>query len=542
LLHLWSLCIEEQFYIVWPLLVFLTWRFRKRFWLVLLPAFALSFCLNIFYTSTDRPAAFFLTQNRFWELLIGSTLAYARIVAPSHGKESPLILGESFMPGRRGRLFADIASGTGLAMLLGAFAGFSHTLAFPGFWALIPTFGAFLMIGAGPDAWVNRNILRQRLLVSVGLISYPLYLWHYSLLSFSSIVQLGRPTVASKVLALTASFVLAWCSNRFIERQIRFGGHKRISPWVIPAALTATLAVIALVGVQITAQAGNAGRLSRETPVASVKSHGVPAVLPQKPASPVVQPDALPAEAPRGNAISQAPEPISAAGEATPATPTAEKDVAPKTAGRQVLPFFQDIANYSLDHALDGWRSTACFLDVGQTAAAFAPDCVDQEPQSKPLILLWGDSNAASLASGLRSLQGRFAFRFGQLTASACPPVLGYATSDRPNCKGINDAIYKELETLKPATILLASQGYGSDPAALEMLKSSLEMVRSGDPKRLILVGPSPPVFRESARFCRTAVSGRSRCRNPQSHQDANGRCRSGARQGIQTVRGRKSC
>ncbi len=147
LLHLWSLCIEEQFYILWPLLLVLAWRFRKRLPVIFAIAFVWSFYSNVVHSTSDLSASFFLAQNRFWELLLGSGLAYYSNV---------------FKPGSLDKVpprHAGAISVVGLGLLLFAFFGINGTFAYPGFWALFPTVGAFLIILAGPSAWVNRKLL-----------------------------------------------------------------------------------------------------------------------------------------------------------------------------------------------------------------------------------------------------------------------------------------------------------------------------------------------------------------------------------------------
>jgi peptidoglycan/LPS O-acetylase OafA/YrhL len=97
---------------------------------------------------------------------------------------------------------------------------------FPGWWALLPTLGATLLISAGPEGWVNRKFLSSRFLVWFGLISYPLYLWHWPLLSFSyTSAAPAQPPVAMRIAAIAAGVALAWITYRFVERPIRSGAH-----------------------------------------------------------------------------------------------------------------------------------------------------------------------------------------------------------------------------------------------------------------------------------------------------------------------------
>jgi peptidoglycan/LPS O-acetylase OafA/YrhL len=100
-------------------------------------------------------------------------------------------------------------------------------LRFPGEWALIPVTGAVLLLAAGPDAVVNRKILSARLLVWFGLISFPLYLWHWPLLSFARIVESEVPSSEIRLQAAVLSIVLAWLTYLLIERPMRFGKYGR---------------------------------------------------------------------------------------------------------------------------------------------------------------------------------------------------------------------------------------------------------------------------------------------------------------------------
>lgn len=208
LLHLWSLAVEEQFYIFWPLLLGLVWRFKGArglmFWMGM--ATGLSFLLNVAGVHRHADATFYSPLSRIWELAAGGLLAHTAMRRTAEGRP---------VRGAQLRSIAGVAFiGLGLAMI-------QHTKAFPGWWALLPVLGACLCISAGMGAWLNRVVLGSRLFVWVGLISYPLYLWHWPLLAFARVVEGGMPPLAVRTGAVVASFVLAWLTYRFIERPIR---------------------------------------------------------------------------------------------------------------------------------------------------------------------------------------------------------------------------------------------------------------------------------------------------------------------------------
>jgi peptidoglycan/LPS O-acetylase OafA/YrhL len=210
LLHLWSLAVEEQFYFLFPLAVFLAWKNRLNLLLCISVIAILSFATNVALVyPNSRPAAFYLPHARFWELMIGSALAYAGVFWKA--------------PPRHGQLDANIFAGLGLALIFAAIFMLTPKKHFPGWWALMPTIGALLLIFAGEKAWINRAILSNKFCVLVGLISYPLYLWHWPLLSFARMASEEELSGGKLVSLIALAFLLAWLTYLFIERPIRFG-------------------------------------------------------------------------------------------------------------------------------------------------------------------------------------------------------------------------------------------------------------------------------------------------------------------------------
>ncbi|MDR0933869.1 MAG: acyltransferase, partial [Burkholderiaceae bacterium] len=116
-------------------------------------------------------------------------------------------------------------SACGVVLIVGAVFGFKAKWLFPGGWALIPVLGAVCLIAAGPDAWINRKLLSNKVLVWIGLVSYPLYLWHWPLLSFARIIAGDRPTIKWRLLCVVAAFVLSALTYYAVERPLRFGGY-----------------------------------------------------------------------------------------------------------------------------------------------------------------------------------------------------------------------------------------------------------------------------------------------------------------------------
>ncbi|HSB98161.1 MAG TPA: acyltransferase family protein [Spongiibacteraceae bacterium] len=236
LLHLWSLGIEEQFYVVWPLLLFLAWRCRANI-LALTVVLAIgSFVASLVLVQKNAVAAFYGPLARAWELMAGSLLAYAAThrasFAQVDGAGLAALLRRVITPPESATQ-KNSRSLLGFSLIVIGVVLLDKTMRFPGALALLPVLGAALIIVAGSDAWFNRKILSHPILVWFGLISFPLYLWHWPLLSFARIYDGAAPRPQIIVAALVASVVLAWLTYVFIERPVRFSANKKLSVAVL---------------------------------------------------------------------------------------------------------------------------------------------------------------------------------------------------------------------------------------------------------------------------------------------------------------------
>jgi peptidoglycan/LPS O-acetylase OafA/YrhL len=214
LLHLWSLGIEEQFYLIYPLLIWISWK--KRFnQLIFIGVLVLSsFTVSVLQYKVSQIVNFYSPITRFWEFGTGSLLAYLQLYPvktdtkyPVHKKNLISILGA-------------------FCLLLG-FILITKEKVFPGWWALLPVFGTALIILAGSEAWINKNILSNKILIWIGLISYPLYLWHWLLLSTATLIENRAHSIATNATIIIVSFFLSWMTYVFIEKPIRFGQIRR---------------------------------------------------------------------------------------------------------------------------------------------------------------------------------------------------------------------------------------------------------------------------------------------------------------------------
>ncbi len=233
-LHLWSLSIEEQFYLVWPLALMLASRQKfdtKKLTLLLLLA---SFSLNVAMVERWPTMTFFSPASRAWELLVGAFLAHLHLQKKAWVTRSP-----------------DLVAFSGVVLIAWALVESSAGMPLPGWRAIFPVIGAACLIVSGNEAWINRRILAARPLVFIGLISYPLYLWHWPLLSFARIVE-ERPVSEEMRLAIIAlSLVLAWGTYRLIERPVRNGKTLKLI-----AGLGAALAITGFTGFKIHSHSG----------------------------------------------------------------------------------------------------------------------------------------------------------------------------------------------------------------------------------------------------------------------------------------------
>jgi peptidoglycan/LPS O-acetylase OafA/YrhL len=230
LLHLWSLAIEEQFYLVWPPLLWAATRRRLSLRGVVVAVAALSFGANVVLFRTDSVADFYSPLTRFWELLAGALLAHATL----HG-------------GKASRVARDWVSLAGGCAIVASLVLIERGRTFPGFWALLPVGGAVAIIAGGAEAWLNRTLLSRRALVWIGLISFPLYIWHWPLLAFARLLESATPAAPLRAGAVAAAVVLAFLTYRFVERPLRFGARRNGKA----IALTIAMALVGCAGLGV---------------------------------------------------------------------------------------------------------------------------------------------------------------------------------------------------------------------------------------------------------------------------------------------------
>lgn len=215
LLHTWSLAVEEQYYIFFPVFILATWRFGKRFvFLALLAIGAGSLLLSQWGASNHPNANFYLLPTRLWELLAGSLLALYLLMNQVGSRDKSAVIDQTF-------------SVVGLALIFYSIFYFGEQTPFPSLYSLVPVVGtALIILYASPNTAAAR-FLSNKVLVSIGLISYSAYLWHQPLFAFARLRIVDEPSWLVMLALGGLSLALAFFSWRFIERPFR--SRSRIS-------------------------------------------------------------------------------------------------------------------------------------------------------------------------------------------------------------------------------------------------------------------------------------------------------------------------
>lgn len=243
LLHTWSLAVEEQFYLVWPLAALILLQVLRVGRAVLIAALATvvaaSFAASVFLVAESPQVAFYMLPSRAWELALGAIAVFA--------------------PRATSRAAATALTSTGLALIAFAVVSLDATAPFPGVNAIAPTLGAAFVVW--PKSYPDRfsRLLSFTPLVGIGLISYSAYLWHWPLLTlFRHYINGAAPAWHETAVLALLTFALAWASWRFIEQPFR---KMRLRPRILVAPVMAALAITAIPGYLLAQTSGLDWRL-----------------------------------------------------------------------------------------------------------------------------------------------------------------------------------------------------------------------------------------------------------------------------------------
>lgn len=235
LLHLWSLGIEEQFYIIWPSLFYLIYKFKLRENILIYVILISSFILNIYLSSRFPEFNFFSPITRAWELIVGSIIATSPIVNKFNYSNN--------------KVLKNIFSSLGFILIVYGFISISSKNLYPSYFALIPIMGTFLLIISGKDAFINSKILSNKIFIYIGLISYPLYLWHWPLLVLYKVISSSDSvSLLTRLWLLILSFILASLTYELIEKKIRWSNNNITRFIIIYSLLIISILLLIIIG------------------------------------------------------------------------------------------------------------------------------------------------------------------------------------------------------------------------------------------------------------------------------------------------------
>ena len=397
LIHTWSLGIEEQYYLLFPLLIMLFWRLGYRKLIVLIATILLlSLWVSEYLVHHHPSAGFFLILPRAWELLMGSVLAFLvfkKIISHEY---------VSF------RVNQFLSSSGFLLVVLSIFI-FSKNTPFPGLYALMPVIGTTLIIAFSAPKTFAYQCLSNPYIVKIGLLSYSAYLWHQPLFAFARVYFLEQQSEYIFVLfsGITLSFsFLTW---KYIEQPFRDRTYFSRQQIFIFSTIGALFFI----------------------------SIGV-----------------------MGNYTQGFPERLSK--------------------------YQQPLFNCSAERNIFN-ENLGCFLDLEHNKDHFG-SCTFKSTGTKNIVL-WGDSHAAHLVSGLQAIGGYH--HLTQLTATSCQPILKMSFPNQPHCRDINTYVMEKIRRNPPDQVILAGR-WDPHNQQWRQLKNTVEQLRKSGVHNIVIIGPAP--------------------------------------------------
>ncbi len=531
LLHFWSLALEEQFYLGWPLLLLAATSFRRRArWLpgavigVLLVA---SSILCIRMTPQHQPAAFFLLPTRAWELLAGAALAAAGAV-----------------PNRIPGALRAGAAWMGLAVIVVVTLRFSDLTRFPGAAAIVPVSATVLVLAAGTDGYRYgpTMMLNRRPLTWIGTRSYGIYLWHWPVLVLAA-AKFGPLDTSARVEALLVAVVLAAVSYRLIEnparRSIWLGARARRS-FAVGATLALTTATLAtallLLSPSLTGgRAAASPTLVLPAPSTTVAQLTSPLPLPPTTAEPSTASTSSPSSLP---ASTTTPPDTTAVSTAQPTSDAAITAMIAANAAALQQGVTTEIVPSNLSPSLVKARADkpqiyadGCILSNGQVSDK---SCYYGDTTSSITIALFGDSHAAQWFPALQEMALQNHWRLDVRTKKGCPtadiPIADPARG--PECGPWRKMVVAHLAAEHPDLIIMSAYRYNTTRSAIGAtpdevwrngLQTTLDTMRPLA-RNVLVLGDTPTPLTDVPGCVSSHLRHVSACMNPRSEAIKPGR------------------
>ncbi len=460
LLHYWSLGVEEQFYFIWPLLLFFCWRLLRHqkkyltgFLIILL---CLSFIGCIYLTQSSQPWAFFLVFTRAWELVFGGLLAFW-LIEKKYTGHNPLAP------------FAPIIGWSGVLLVGSCAILYNKYTHFPGVAAALPVVGAALILLAGSigknTAYLNK-VMGIQPLQYMGLISYSLYLWHWPVIVFAQEIWPEFTGIHAIASLFIVSVLMADLTYRCIEQPFRNASGKFYLP-TKPALISCSTASIFLVLI-----AGGYGWQVKSRPLFS---------------------DQL-------------------AQEYVP-------DTSPEFTGyvpRNLAPALRQVT-----HSVPPIYNDGCHDDLFTEVAA---GCVFGDTNARKTYVLYGDSHAAQWFPALQKYSEKSGVKLVSFTKSSCPATdieVMWRGSEYTTCVNWRKKVLEKINLLNPDVVIVSSY-YGAR-ASLDVADASKEWMQGlermftyfPEKTQVIIIGDTPSFARTPALCLSKNLSDTDKCAEP---------------------------
>ena len=448
-LHFWSLGVEEQFYFVWPAVMFVVaWKWPRPGAAVALASIVVvSFLASLTETQDNASFAFYMLPTRAWQLAAGGLLAVL--------STSTDVLPRSIKSG--GGLLLGFAGWIGLSGLLaGAWAIDSAATPYPGTAALVPTLAGVLLIASGTQPTGPGVLLRLSPIRFLGKISYSLYLWHWPFLILGGLYLVGPLDKLSAAQAATLALMsvpAAWLSWKFVEEPFRRGRIPLPRPSRVVLVGVSVMAIVAIMGASFD--------MAAQSDLSKIDGPEV-AQATATPTEGVTQPTAEPTATPKPTPIvtlppnvTASPVPLYTAAVPMPAAPPAPTSFAVTSALRPALGLAATDYEQPWHDSCLGWKATA--------APSTSSKCTYGNKSGTFTVALVGDSHASALFPGVNAMAKAHGWKLIPYMKIDCsfldfddliyfgPPTVPY-----PECMSWNQAVVSKLNANPPNLILIS--------------------------------------------------------------------------------------